>query len=167
MRTQHHEGSQIRTRIPRTDPVKILTQCRESLKFCFVTRMVSMFQRRGVIFPCKRISSCAHYVTLQNYFSHPSLVIYFLAITPMKLEPGQQIGGELLIVNHLEQSLSWVIRNTEQQSDHIYYTRFFMCASSLRLLPATANCAIMLNHPEPNRHILTVFHPILMWTITY
>jgi hypothetical protein len=48
MRTQHHEGSQIRTRILRTDPVKILTQCREPLKFCFVTRMASMFERRGV-----------------------------------------------------------------------------------------------------------------------
>jgi hypothetical protein len=88
MRTQHHEGSQIRTRIPTTDPVKILAQCREPLKFCFVTRMASMFEGRGVIFPRKRISSCAHYVTLQNYFSHPSLVIYFLATTTMKLEPG-------------------------------------------------------------------------------
>jgi hypothetical protein len=45
-------------------------------------------------------------VTLQKYFSHPSLVIYFFFATPViKLKPGQQIGGTLLIANHLDESL--------------------------------------------------------------
>jgi hypothetical protein len=36
-------------------------------------------------------------VTLQKYFSHPSLVIYSFATPPIKLKLGQQIGGGLLI----------------------------------------------------------------------
>jgi hypothetical protein len=48
------------------------------------------------------IFSGAQYVTLQKYFSHPSLVIYFFA---GRTELGQQIGGELLKANHLDQSL--------------------------------------------------------------
>jgi hypothetical protein len=39
-------------------------------------------------------------VTLQKYFSHPSLVIYFSATQPMKLE--LQI---VILANHLDQSL--------------------------------------------------------------
>jgi hypothetical protein len=34
-------------------------------------------------------------VTLQKYFSHPSLVIYFFATPPMKLKLGQQKGWRL------------------------------------------------------------------------
>jgi ferredoxin len=44
-------------------------------------------------------------VTLQKYFSHPSLVIYFLATQLIKRKGGQQIGEGLLVANHLEQSL--------------------------------------------------------------
>jgi len=57
------------------------------------------------------------------------------------------------------------MRNTEQQSDHIYYTLFCRCTGLLRLLARVAKCAIMLwqNHfPEPNRRILTFLHPILI-----
>jgi len=39
------------------------------------------------------------------YFLHPSLVMYSFATPPIKLKRGQQIGGELLITNHLDQSL--------------------------------------------------------------
>jgi hypothetical protein len=43
----------------------------------------------------------AQYVTLQKYFSHPSLVIYFFFPTsPIKLELGLQIVGRLLIATH-------------------------------------------------------------------
>jgi hypothetical protein len=52
----------------------------------------------------ERISSGAQYVALQKYFSHPSLVIYFFATPPRKLKLGQQIGGGLLIANHMVQS---------------------------------------------------------------
>jgi hypothetical protein len=50
-------------------------------------------------------------MTLQKLFSHPNLVIYFFFATPpIKLKLGeskqtQQIGGGLLIANHLNQSL--------------------------------------------------------------
>ncbi len=57
-------------------------------------------------FPSKSISSsCAQYVTLRKYFSHPSLVAYSFATPPIKLKLGQQIGGGLLIANHLDESL--------------------------------------------------------------
>ncbi len=35
----------------------------------------------------------AQYVTLEKYFSHPSLVMYSFAIPPKKLKLAQQIGG--------------------------------------------------------------------------
>jgi hypothetical protein len=52
-----------------------------------------------------RISSGAQYVTLRKYFSQPSLVMYAFATPPIKLKLGQQIDGEVLIANHLDQSL--------------------------------------------------------------
>jgi hypothetical protein len=55
----------------------------------------------------KNISSGAQYVTLRKYFSHPSLVMYSFATPPIKLKLGQQIGGGLLIANHMDQSLRW------------------------------------------------------------
>jgi hypothetical protein len=46
-----------------------------------------------------------------KYFSHLSFVIYFLATPParppMKMKLGQQIGGELLTANRLDESLWW------------------------------------------------------------
>ncbi len=46
-------------------------------------------------------------VTLQKYFSHPSIVIYFFATPPIKLKLRQQTGRGLLIANHLDESLWW------------------------------------------------------------
>jgi len=43
-------------------------------------------------------------VTLQKYFSHPSLVIYSFPTTPIKLKLGLQISGRLQIATHLNQS---------------------------------------------------------------
>jgi hypothetical protein len=59
----------------------------------------------GLVSALKSIFSGTQYVNLQKYFSHPSLVIYFFATPPIKLKLGQQIGGGLLIANHLDQSL--------------------------------------------------------------
>jgi hypothetical protein len=59
-------------------------------------------------YPLLRISSALliiHMVTLQKYFSHPSLVIYFFATPPIKVKLGQQIGRGVWIANHLHQSL--------------------------------------------------------------
>ncbi len=53
----------------------------------------------------KSIFRSDQYVTLQKNFSHPSLVIYFFPTLPIKLKLGLQIGGRLLIANHLDQSL--------------------------------------------------------------
>jgi hypothetical protein len=50
----------------------------------------------------KSISISAQYATLQKYFSHPSLVMYSFVTPPIKLKLGQQIGGGLLIVKHLD-----------------------------------------------------------------
>jgi hypothetical protein len=50
------------------------------------------------------IFSSAQYVTLQNYFWHPRLVIYFFPTPPIKLKLGLQIGGRPLIAAHLDQS---------------------------------------------------------------
>jgi hypothetical protein len=47
------------------------------------------------------ISSCAQSVTLQKYFSHPSLVFFFFSTWPIKLKWVLQIGGRLLIATHL------------------------------------------------------------------
>jgi hypothetical protein len=52
-----------------------------------------------------QLSISPQYVSLQNYFSHTSLVIYYFAASPIKLKLGEQIGGELFIANHLDQSL--------------------------------------------------------------
>ncbi len=46
-------------------------------------------------------------MTLQKYFSHPSLFIHFFSTQLMKLKLGQQIGGGLLIANHLDQWVWW------------------------------------------------------------
>jgi hypothetical protein len=43
-------------------------------------------------------------VTLQKYFSHPSLVIYLFLATPIKLKLGLEMGGRPLIGTHLDQS---------------------------------------------------------------
>ncbi len=52
----------------------------------------------------KSICSGAQYVTLQKYFAHPSLVIYFFPTPPIRLKLGLQISGRLLIATDLDQS---------------------------------------------------------------
>jgi hypothetical protein len=98
----------------------------------------------------KSISNGAQYVTLQKYFSHPSLVIYFLSTPTIKLMLGYQIGGGLLIANHLDQSL---IRNTEQQVKSYFVHSFLQVCKLLRPLLATTHSAITLSpkhFPESN-----------------
>jgi len=106
----------------------------------------------GRMIPLKCISRGAQYVTLQKYFSHPSLVIYCFATLQRKLKLGQPIGGGgLLIANHLDESLWWASKN------HWTLVRSYLLHSFLQCTahsPATANCAVILsqNHfPEPNR----------------
>jgi hypothetical protein len=108
-------------------------------------------------------------VTLQRYFSHPSLVI---PTSLIRLKLGLQIGGgkrtgRLLIANHLDQSL-W-LPNLEQGAA----VRSYLLHSSLAGVrldcvfyqPQQANCTKMLGQAhsaELNRHVLTFLHPILL-----
>jgi hypothetical protein len=66
------------------------------------------FQLDGIfiqeLLTSKNISSCAQYVTLQKYFSYPSLAIYFFQTPPIKLKLVLQIGRRLLTATHLNQS---------------------------------------------------------------
>jgi len=63
----------------------------------WVHTVLRTFVQRGLIskffaLRASRFSTCAQYVTLQIYFSHPSLVTYFFTTPPMKLIVGLQKG---------------------------------------------------------------------------
>jgi hypothetical protein len=72
----------------------------------------------------ERMPSGAQYVTLQKYFSHPSLVIYFFPITPIQIKLAlkrKEVG------DHEQQTTStehndWPNKNRDQQFDYIQYT---------------------------------------------
>jgi hypothetical protein len=102
------------------------------------------------------IPNGAQYVTLHNSFSHPSLVIYFFAIPRTKLELRLQIGERLLIAKHLDQSL-WFICQVHN------------CAAPFTSLSklTVQKCYVGQTHfAEPNEHVLTLLHPVLMCKIT-
>jgi len=109
----------------------------------------------------KSISSCAQYVMLRKYFSHPSLVMYSSATQRIKLKLGQTTWTK-----HSDGP----IRNTEEQLDHIYYTLFWRCTELLCLVPCTVTCTMMLSQnyfPESDRYRLDFLHPFLLCRITY
>jgi hypothetical protein len=86
--------------------------------------------------------------------------MYTFATPPIKLKPGQQIGGGLLIANHLDQSL-WCANQKHWVAVISYLVHFYK---------PRATCTIMLrqNHfPEPNRHALDFLHLILRCRVTY
>ncbi len=103
---------------------------------------------------------------LDNEDDHnPSLVSYFFSTPPIKLKLGQQIGGRLLIANHLDQSVWWA------NQKHWPAVKSYLLHSFLQVHNATGpftshycKLCIMLsqNHfPDPNRqHVLTFLHPI-------
>jgi hypothetical protein len=62
----------------------------------------------------KSISSSAQYVSLQKYFSHPSLVFFIFPTSPLKFKLGLQIGGRQLIANRIDQSQSlWLVNQIQ------------------------------------------------------
>jgi hypothetical protein len=71
------------------------------------------------------ISSSALYATLQKNFSHPSLFISFTPTPPVKLILGLQIGGRLLIANHLDQSL-WLANQKQGAAVRSYQVLGFI-----------------------------------------
>lgn len=148
MRTQHHEGSQIRTRILRTDPVKILTQCREPLKFCFVTRMASMFERRGV-------SQLSSYEDLQLCSLCDHLKLFFTSKFSHLLFSNRTHTIKIATAN------TWETTNQKQRapaSRQIIFITIFSgrCQVLLCHSPASANCAKILG-PELNRNMYQTF----------
>ncbi len=87
------------------------------------------------------ISSGAQYMTLKTYFSHASLVIYYLETPPIiKLKLGvQQICGGLLIANHVEPIIMIDQSEILSSSTRINLLHSFHGSQSCcgRLLPAT------------------------------
>jgi hypothetical protein len=105
----------------------------------------------------KSISSGAQYVTLQIYFSHQSLVIYFCPTPHIKLKLGLQIGCRVLIANHLDQSL-WLANQKQGAAVRSYLLHCSL--AGVRLC-----CAFY--QPQQTvqkcwaKTIMTCLHPIL------
>jgi hypothetical protein len=100
---------------------------------------------------CKTIFSNAQYVTLQKYFSHPSLVIYLFATPPMNLKLGQQIRGGTTNSKPPGPIIMMGRSETVTSSQIIFITLFsagaHCCCTFHR---ATANCRIMVSqNPFP------------------
>jgi hypothetical protein len=93
--------------------------------------------------------------------SHPNLVVYIFPTPPIKLKLGQQTAGRLQI----KPPGPMIFRNTEQQSDHIYYTHFCRCTTTLRIFtshPELFKSKEPKPFPELNWHVFTFFHLILL-----
>jgi hypothetical protein len=87
---------------------------------------------------------------LANYFLHPSLVIYFFATPAIKLKLGLQIGGRLLITNHLNQSLWLANQKTGNRSSHIIFITLFCRSYRAELVPFTSISKLCKNAgPKP------------------
>jgi len=65
--------------------------------------------------------------------------MYSFATPPIKLKPGEQIGGGLLIANHLDQSLCCTNQKHWVAVKLLLLHFFCRCKLLLRLLPATGN----------------------------
>jgi hypothetical protein len=102
---------------------------------------------------------------VRSYLLHSSLAGAKCKPLLLSLELTVQIGRRLLIANHLEPS-----ERGSSSSQIVFVTLFSSRYKALvRLLPASAQCADMLgqNHfAEPNWHVLTSLHPILMSSVT-
>ncbi len=110
------------------------------------------------------------------YISHPSLVIYFFGnpTNETRTRTANRRGttnSQTTWINHYDGP----IRNTEQQSDHIFYTLFCRCTELLPS-PFTSHCK-RYNYAEPKPFscifmgqtaiFLTFRCPIVVCKITY
>jgi hypothetical protein len=98
-----------------------------------------------------------------KYFSHPSLVIYSFATPPIKRKLVEQIGGGLLIANHLDQSLWWA-NQKHWVAIRSYLLHSFPQVHSV-IAPFTS-CNNLCNYAKPNQHMLEFLRPILLCRIT-
>jgi hypothetical protein len=105
------------------------------------------------MWPCKRIFT--------SKFSH------ILFCNPTHKTETEQIGGGLLIANHLDQSLWWA------NWEHWAAVRSYLFHSFLHTVPAPFTSRKLWSSaeakpfPQPSRHILIFLHPILLWRVTY
>jgi len=93
----------------------------------------------------KSISSGAQYVTLPKYFSHPSFSLCTLLQSHLwNWDRDSREVGELLIANHLDQSIIMMGQSEILSSSQIiiYYTLFCKCR-------ATATCTIVWSQNKP------------------
>jgi hypothetical protein len=146
-------------------PIMELCAGRQSVRKA--TRLASLVALSGIdmqLLPKSMRASPvdAQYVTIQKYFSHPSLVFYFFPTPPIKPKLGLYVGSE--------STNSKPIRNTEQQSDHIYYTLLWLvlgCTVPFTSLQKLCKTLGQYHFLEPNRHILAFLHPIFICRVTY
>jgi hypothetical protein len=105
---------------------------------------------------------------LQEYLSHPRLVIYFLAIPPIKLKLVQQIGGGTTNSKPPGPIIMMAQSQTSSTSQIIFITLFSAGAQSccaFYQLPQTLQqlCWAKTHFPEPNRHLFWHFFIQLYW----
>jgi hypothetical protein len=117
------------------------------------------------------LCTSAQHATLQKYFSHPSLVIYFFSNPTHKTKIGtatrwettnSKPHGPIIMIGQSE---------TMSSSQIISITVFAgRCTALLCHLLASANCTKFVGQndfAEPNQHVLTFLHPILVCRVTY
>jgi hypothetical protein len=102
---------------------------------------------------------------VRSYLLHSSLAGAKCKPLLLSLKHTLQIGRRLLIANHLESS-----ERCSSSSQIVFVTLFSSRYKALeRLLPASAQCVDILGQnyfAEPNCHVLTSLHPILMSSVT-
>jgi hypothetical protein len=117
----------------------------------------------------KSISSSAECVTLQKYYSHPSLVICLFANPTYKTETGT--ANTRGTSNSKPPGLIIMMGQSETLgTSQIILLHFFMQVhiALVRLLPANRAIILSQNYfPEPNQHILTFLHLILCLRVIY
>jgi hypothetical protein len=105
----------------------------------------------------KSISSCAQYVTLQKYFSQPSLVIYFFSNPTHKTK----IGIARMSETNNSNPPGPIKLSSQSTTTAVRFLGAF--------LPASTSCAKIVgqNHfAELNWHVLTFLHPIFFCKAT-
>jgi len=97
-------------------------------------------------------------------FFHIQLQLYVsFANPPIELKLVRQMGVGLVIANHLEQSL-WCTNEKHWAAVRSYLLHSFLEVDNAAA-PFTSNCRLY-NFAEPNQHVLTFLHPILLCRIT-
>jgi hypothetical protein len=107
------------------------------------------------------LSSMGHWKII---FQRPSLIMYSFATPPLKLKLGQQIGGGLLIANHLGQSV-WCANQRYWEA-----LRSYLLHSSLQVKGAVApftSHSKVHNSADPKPAYFTFLHRNVLCRIAY